>query len=77
MAVVDKGEKTNPEAEKVMNVILKEARPEILKIYPSALCEGESVEGLSVAENQKVFGEPLTPALLQKHQKLTEEMRGN
>lgn len=77
VAVVDKGEKTNPEAEKMMNIILKEARPEILKIYPSALYEGESVEGLSVAENQKVFGEPLTPVLLQKHQKLTEEMRGN
>lgn len=77
LVVVDKQNKTNPEAEKMLNLLLTKARPEILKIYPTPVYKGESAEGLGSSQNEKVFPEPLTAELLQKHQKLTEEARGN
>lgn len=44
-AVVDKGDKTNPNAQKVVEVIIKNARPELLQYYPVALYKGETVSG--------------------------------
>lgn len=77
LSVIDKGDKTNPEAEKMLALILTKARPEILKIYPNALYEGESMTGLQVASQVKAFSQPLTPELLQEHQKLVEQAKGN
>lgn len=72
LAVVDKGEKTNPEAEKMLNLILEKGRKDLLKIYPSALYEGETVNSEQVAKDQKVFPDELTAELLEKHQKLVD-----
>lgn len=72
LMVVDKGEKTNPKAQEMLAVIVEKARPEILKIYPNALYEGEDVSGLEVAKDPKVFPEPLTAELLEQHKKLVE-----
>ena len=72
LAVIDKGEKTNPEAEKMLNLILEKGRKDLLKIYPSALYTGETVDSAKVAKNQKVFPDELTAELLEKHQKLVD-----
>ena len=72
LAVIDKGEKTNPEAEKMLNLILEKGRKDLLNIYPSALYKGETVDSAKVAKNQKVFPDELTAELLEKHQKLVD-----
>ncbi len=69
-AVVDKGDKTNPNAQKVVETIIKFGRKEILKNYPVALYEGETVDAANRPAHPKTFSEPLTLELLQKHQKL-------
>lgn len=71
-AVVDKGAKTNPNAQKVVEVIIKNARPELLQFYPVALYKGETVSAENKPANPKHFPEPLTVELLQKHQKLVK-----
>lgn len=71
-AVVNKGEKTNPNAQKVVETIIKFARTELLQNYPVALYEGEKVTTEHQSANPKVFPEPLTVELLQKHQKLVK-----
>ena len=71
-AVVDKGDKTNPNAQKVVEVIIKNARPELLQYYPVALYKGETVSAENKPANPKQFPEALTVELLQKHQKLVK-----
>ena len=72
IAVVEKGDKTNPEAEKMMNLILDKGRKKIIKSYPSLLYENESVEGSEVSKNKKEFKEKLTTELLEEHKKLVK-----
>ncbi|MGO3779399.1 MAG: extracellular solute-binding protein [Enterococcus viikkiensis] len=72
LAVIDKGKRTNPEAEKMLDVILKKGRKDLLEIYPSALYEGEKVNSRALAKEQKVFPEELTAELLEQHQKLVD-----
>lgn len=71
-AVVDKGDKTNPNAQKVVEVIIKNVRPELLQYYPVALYKGETVSAENKPANPKQFPEALTVELLQKHQKLVK-----
>ena len=71
-AIVDKGDKTNPNAEKVVETIVKFGRTELLKYYPVALHKGETVSAENKPANPKTFSEPLTVELLQKHQKLVK-----
>ena len=75
VAVVDKGEKSNPLAMEMAECIIKYARPEIQKTYPNALYEGESVDELNRSAYPKVFPEPLTAELLQRHQDLSESCK--
>lgn len=56
----------------MVNLILEKGRKDLLKIYPSALYEGETVDTEQVAKNQKVFPDELTAELLEKHQKLVD-----
>ncbi|OBS62644.1 ABC transporter substrate-binding protein [Enterococcus mundtii] len=72
LAVIDKGEDTNPLAEEMLNVILKEGRADLLQFYPSKLYETDDLAGVETAKNQKVFPEALTPDLLKKHASLVE-----
>ena len=71
-AIVDKGDKTNPNAEKVVETIVKFGRTELLKYYPVALYKGETVSAENKPAYPKTFSEPLTVELLQKHQKLVK-----
>ncbi|MBO0452908.1 extracellular solute-binding protein [Candidatus Enterococcus murrayae] len=72
LAVIDKGKNTNPEAEKMLNLILEKGRKDLLEIYPSALYKGETVDPEQEAKDQKVFPNELTAELLEKHQKLVD-----
>ena len=70
----------NEQAKKIAECILKNARPELLKIYPVALFEGEKVDDANKPANDankpanpKVYKEPLTVELLQKHQDLIKK----
>lgn len=72
VAVVDKGEKTNPNAQKMAETIIKHGRTELLKYYPVALYKGETVSAENKPANPKLYKEPLTVELLQAHQKLVK-----
>lgn len=72
-AVVDKGAKTNPNAQKVVEIIVKYGRPELLKFYPVALYEGETVSAENKPARPSFYKEPLTVELLQKHQKMVKD----
>lgn len=72
LAVINKGDKTNPEAEKMLDLILEKGRKDILEIYPSALYKDEQVDSAHVANDQKVFPTELTAELLEQHQKLID-----
>lgn len=71
-AVIDKGDKTNPNAQKVVETIVKFGRKELLTFYPVALYKGESVTAENRPARPAQFSEPLTVELLQKHQKLVK-----
>ena len=73
VAVVDKNAAENEQAMKIAECIAKNARPELLKIYPVALFEGEKVDDANKPANPKVYKEPLTVELLQKHQELIKK----
>lgn len=72
VAVVDKGDKTNPNAQKMAESIIKHGRTELLKYYPVALYKGETVSAENKPANPKLYKEPLTVELLQAHQKLVK-----
>ena len=71
-AVIDKGDKTNPNAQKVVETIVKFGRQELLKYYPVALYQGEMVTVENRPEHPAQFNEPLTVELLKKHQELVK-----
>ena len=73
LAIVDKGGKTNPNAQKVAETIIKFGRKDLLKNYPVALYEGETVSAENKPANPKLWKEPLTVELLQAHQKLVKD----
>lgn len=68
IAVIDKGEEQKELADKMAEVLVKEARAGLLEYYPVALYDGETVADENIASNQKVFPEPMTVELLEKHQ---------
>ncbi|MGH4118162.1 extracellular solute-binding protein [Clostridium sp.] len=55
-------------AMEMAKVITTKARPELLKYYPVALYEGETVDDVNRPTKSKVFDTALTVELLQKHQ---------
>ena len=71
-AVIDKGDKTNPNAQKVVETIVKFGRQELLKYYPVALYQGETVTAENRPAHPAQFTEPLTVELLKKHQSLVK-----
>lgn len=76
LAILNKG---NEEKEKVCkemaDVILKEARKEIIKFYPNAVYEGENEDESIKAKNVKKYPEKLTVDLLKEHQDLSESAK--
>ncbi len=75
VSVVDKGDKTNPEAMKMAECIIKNGRKELLETYPVPLYKGEQADDANSSGNPKVFPEKLTVDLLKKHQELSEECK--
>ncbi len=75
IAVINKGDKTNSEAMKMAECIVKNARSEIIKTYPIPLYEGEIVPQESISTYPKVFKEKLTVNLLQQHQQFSEDCK--
>lgn len=75
VAVVDKGEKSNPKAMEMAECIIEKGRSELQSYYPLALYEGENTDAENLSANPKVFEEPLTAELLKKHQELSEECK--
>lgn len=75
VAVIDKGDDTNPEAMKMAECIIKNGRQELLETYPIPLYDGEKVDDANKSGNPKVFPEKLTVDLLKKHQELSEECK--
>lgn len=75
VAVIDKGDNTNPEAMEMAECINKNGRQELLETYPIPLYEGETVDDANKSGNPKVFPEKLTVDLLKQHQALSEECK--
>lgn len=75
VAVLDKGDKTNPEAMKMAQCIIENGRKELQQTYPNPLYEGESSDIANKSAYPKTFPEPLTFELFQKHQQLSENAK--
>ena len=71
VAVLDKGDRTNPLAQRMAAAIIDAGRPELLRTYPNPLYVGEQAPDNGSA-NPQVFPEPLTVDLLQEHQDFSE-----
>lgn len=67
VAVIDKGEKTNPKAMKMAELIVTKARLGLLEIYPNIVYDGETVAAENQIDNSKTYPELLTAELLDKH----------
>jgi len=69
IAVVKKADTaTTKLAMEMAKVIIEKGRPELIKNYPVALYQGESITDLNKAGNPKTFAQPLTVELLAAHQ---------
>lgn len=75
VAVIDKGDDTNPMAMEMAECIIKNGRSEIIKYYPNPIYEGETTDSANQSSYPKKFGESLTVDLLEKHKKLSEECK--
>lgn len=68
VAVVKKDEATTTLAMEMAEVIIQDARQELLTHYPVALYEGETVTDVNKPAHSMKFEQPLTVELLQQHQ---------
>lgn len=75
VAVVDKGEDSNPLAMEMAQCIIEKGREELITYYPISLYEGETADSENQSGNPKVFPEKLTVDLLEKHQELSESCK--
>ncbi len=72
VAVLDKGDKTNPLAMEMAQCIIDNGRAELLANYPNPLYEGESADNANKSAYPKTFSEPLTFELYEHHQEISE-----
>lgn len=75
LAVVDKGDETNPLAMEMVQCIIENGRAGLMTYYPVPLYDGESANADAVSANSKVFPEALTVELLEKHKSLSESCK--
>ena len=76
VAVLDKGDKTNPLAMEMAACIIQNGRTELQQNYPNPLYEGESADSANKSAYPKTFSEPLTFELYKHHQELSEAAKG-
>ena len=75
VAIVDKGDDTNPLAMEMAQCIIENGREELQSYYPNALYNGEETDAANKSANPKVFPEKLTVDLLEQHQAISEEAK--
>lgn len=75
LAVVDKGENTNPLAMEMVQCIIQQGRADLMNYYPVPLYEGEMADADAISANSKVFPEALTVELLENHRALSESCK--
>ena len=75
VAVVDKDK--NELAMKMAEVLVNDARKDLIVNYPVVLYEGETVSEENKAEYGKSFSEPLTVKLLEEQQNFFKKAKGN
>lgn len=68
VAVVNKDETTTAVAMEMAEIIIQDARKDLVTHYPVALYEGENVEDMNKPAHSMKFEQPLTVELLQQHQ---------
>lgn len=69
IAVVKKSDAATTQlAMEMAKVIITKARPELIKFYPVALYQGETIGETNKPGNPKLFAKPLTVELLEAHQ---------
>ena len=76
IAVLDKGEESNPLAMEMAQCIIENAREELIQTYPNPLYEGETADPANQSAHPSTFAEPLTFELFQAHQELSERAKG-
>lgn len=64
IAVIDKGDKTNPLAMQIAECIIHNARVDLLKSYPNPIYEGETSDSVNKSAYPKTFAEKLSVDLL-------------
>jgi len=72
LAVIDRGEDTNPLALEMAQHILEGGRPKLQEHYPMQLFAGEEITPIHEIANQRTFPEPLTLELLEQHQAIVD-----
>ena len=72
VAVVDKGDATNPLAMEMAQCIIENGRAELQQNYPNPLYEGESSDNANKSAYPKTFSEPLTFELYEHHIEISE-----
>ena len=72
VAILDKGDKTNPLATEMAECIIANGREELQANYPNPLYEGETADSANKSAYPKTFEEPLTFELYQHHQDISE-----
>lgn len=75
IAVVKKDDEITKKAQKMAEIIVKEGRKDLVKDYPVALYEGETVDESNKASYSKNFKESLTVELLKEHQEIFKKAR--
>ena len=75
VAVVDKGEDTNPLAQEMAECIITKGREELRNTIQTPSMKGKLQMKLTVSAYPKTFPEPLTLDLLEKHQELSESCK--
>ncbi|MGG3280206.1 extracellular solute-binding protein [Paenibacillus solani] len=68
VAVVDKKNATTDTAMRMAEIIVKDARKDLIMNYPVALYKGESVDEVNKPAYSMTFEKPLTVELLEEHQ---------
>lgn len=75
IAVIDKGDDTNPLAMEIAKCLVENVRPGIMEYYPNAIYDGEKSNSADASKNSKRFGESLTVELLEQHIAFSEKAR--
>ena len=75
VAVIDRGEETDPLAMEMAECIIKNGRSELLQTYPVPLYNGEKADENAMSAYPAEFSQPLTVELLEEHKAFVDECR--